>query len=83
MPNGLFQLNLADDGGGLTTNFMRLAQNVVTDYSPNVPIDVNRSVQRIIPEALRTRLDPGLTAIPRVFGDPQVPVLGISATRQS
>lgn len=77
VPNGLFQLDLTDDGGPLTTNFMRLAQNILTSYSPNAPIDVNRIVQRIVPQALATRLDPGLTSIPRVFGNPQVPVLSL------
>jgi hypothetical protein len=77
VPNGLFQLDSADDGGSLTTNFMRLAQNVLTYYTPNAPTDVNRIVQRIIPQALATRLDPGLTSIPRVFGNPQVPVLSL------
>jgi pimeloyl-ACP methyl ester carboxylesterase len=77
VPNGLFQLDLADDGGSLTTNFMRLAQNAFTYYTPNSPIDVNRTVQRIVPQDLVTRLDPGLTSIPRVFGSPQVPVLSL------
>lgn len=75
VPNGLFQLDSADDGGPLTTNFMRLAQNVTTYYTPNAPYDVNRAVQRIVPQDLATRLDPGLTSIPRVYGNPQVPVL--------
>lgn len=73
--NGLFQLDLPDDGGPLITNFMRLAQNAFTDYSPNQPVDVNAGVQRILPADLADRLDPGLTEIPRVFGNPQVPVL--------
>lgn len=77
VPNGLFQLDLADDGGPLTTNFMRLAQNVFTYYRPNAPIDVNRTVQRIVPQDLAGRLDPGLTSIPRVLGNPQVPVLSL------
>lgn len=75
--NGLFQLNLPDDGGSLTTNFMRLAQNALTYYTPNAPVDVNRRVTRIVPQDLATRLDPGLTAIPRVFGAPRVPVLSL------
>jgi hypothetical protein len=77
VPNGLFQLDTADDGGPLTTNFMRLAQNVFTHYTPNAPIDVNRIVARIAPQDLATRLDPGLTSIPRLFGNPQVPVLSL------
>jgi hypothetical protein len=76
VPNGLFGWD-ADDGGSLTTNDMRLAQNVFTHYTPNAPFDVNRTVQRIVPQDLATRLDPGLTSIPRVFGDPQVPVLAL------
>jgi dienelactone hydrolase len=73
--NGLFQLDTADDGGPLITNPMRLAQNLLTRYTPSQPVDVNRSVQRIVPTDLADRLDPGLTEIPRVAGNPQVPVL--------
>jgi pimeloyl-ACP methyl ester carboxylesterase len=73
--NGLFQLDTPDDGGPLITNFMRLAQNAFSYYTPNQPVDVNRTVQRILPVDLADRLDPGLTEIPRVFGNPQVPVL--------
>jgi hypothetical protein len=75
--NGLFQLDLPDDGGPLITNPMRLAQNVLTRYTPNRPVDVNATVQRIVPADPADRLDPGLTEIPRVFGNPQVPVLSL------
>ncbi|HTZ44086.1 MAG TPA: hypothetical protein VMB79_09500, partial [Jatrophihabitans sp.] len=73
--NGLFYFGAPDDGGPLIDNVMRLAQNAVTRYAPNSPVNVNATVQRITPEDLADRLNPGLTAIPRVFGDPSVPVL--------
>jgi pimeloyl-ACP methyl ester carboxylesterase len=72
--NGIFSWR-PDDGGPLITNYMRLAQNALTRYSPNQPVDVNAGVQRILPVDLADRLDPGLTEIPRIFGNPQVPVL--------
>ncbi|MGI8666644.1 MAG: alpha/beta hydrolase family protein [Jatrophihabitans sp.] len=73
--NGLFQLTAPDDGGSLADNYLRVAQNLFTRYSPNTPLDLNRTVQRIAPADLIARLDPGLSALPHVVGDPQVPVL--------
>jgi hypothetical protein len=64
-----------DNGGPLAQNPSRLAQNVVTRYSPNTPVEVNRTVQRVVPTDLRSRLDPRLTDIPLIFGRPNVPVL--------
>jgi pimeloyl-ACP methyl ester carboxylesterase len=78
--NGLFQLDFPDDGGSLFNNFMRLAQNAFTRYTPNQPVDVDRTVQRILPTDLADRLDPGLTEIPRVLGNPLVPVLTLHDT---
>ncbi|MFL6161158.1 MAG: hypothetical protein ACJ74U_02925 [Jatrophihabitantaceae bacterium] len=73
--NGLFQLDTPDDGGPLFNNPMRLAQNMLARYTPNQPVDVNGTVQRILPADLADRLDPGLTDSPRVIGNPRVPVL--------
>ena len=38
------------------------AQNVLTYYPPDAPIDVNRTLERIVPQDLAARLDPGLTS---------------------
>jgi len=78
--NGLFQLDLPDDGGPLVTNFMRLAQNLTTWYAPNHPVNVNATVQRVAPVDWRDRLSPTLTPIPRVLGRPDVPVLTLHDT---
>jgi pimeloyl-ACP methyl ester carboxylesterase len=71
----LFSLGKPDNGGTLAQNPGRVAQNVLTRYTPNSPVDVNRTVQRVVPTDLRSRLTLDLTQIPRIVGDPRVPVL--------
>lgn len=71
----LFTLATPDNGGTLAQNPGRLAQNLFTRYTPNAPVDVNRTVQRVIPTDLRDRLTLALTQVPRIVGDPDVPVL--------
>lgn len=71
----LFTLARPDNGGTLAQNPGRVAQNVRTRYTPNSPVDVNRTVQRVVPTDLRSRLTPKLIQIPRIFGTPKVPVL--------
>ena len=55
----------------------QIATNLLTRYQPNQPVDVNRTVQRVVPEDLRERLSPSLTQIPKIFGRPGVPVLSL------
>jgi len=55
----------------------QLSQNILTHYSPNSPVDVNRTVQRVSPENLGARLSPFLTQIPKISGSPRVPVLSL------
>ncbi|MEO8889760.1 MAG: hypothetical protein ABI301_07580 [Jatrophihabitantaceae bacterium] len=71
----LFSLATPDNGGTLAQNPGRLAQNLFTRYTPNTPVDVNRTVQRVIPTDLRDRLSLALSQVPRIVGDPDVPVL--------
>lgn len=71
----LFSLETPDTGGTLAQNPGRLAQNIFTRYTPNTPVDVNRTVQRITPTDLRSRLTLALTQVPRIVGEPRVPVL--------
>jgi fermentation-respiration switch protein FrsA (DUF1100 family) len=71
----LFSLETPDNGGTLAQNPGRVAQNLFTNYTPNSPVDVNQTVQRIAPTDLRDRLSLQLTQIPRIVGTPDVPVL--------
>ncbi|MGH8962279.1 MAG: hypothetical protein ACRDWT_14005 [Jatrophihabitantaceae bacterium] len=71
----LFTLATPDNGGTLAQNPGRLAQNLFTRYTPDQPVDVNRTVQRVIPTDLRDRLSLALSQSPRIVGDPDVPVL--------
>ncbi len=71
----LFSLATPDDGGTLALNPGRLAQNQLTRYSPNSPVDVNQTVQRVTPADLQSRLSTKLIQIPRIIGKPRVPVL--------
>ncbi|MEO6502850.1 MAG: hypothetical protein ABIQ09_13170 [Jatrophihabitantaceae bacterium] len=73
--NGLFILDTPDDGGPLVHNAIRLAQNLTTSYSPNSPVDVNATVQRIAPVDKRNRVSAALTPLAQVSGRPKAPVL--------
>lgn len=73
----LFGLATPGTGGRLADNPDRLAQNVLTRYSPEAPVPVNRTVQRVVPADLGARFDPRLTEIPIVFSRPRVPVLSL------
>jgi hypothetical protein len=73
----LFGIAAPTGGDTLATDPGRIAQNLLTYYQPNTPERVNRTVQRVAPEDLRSRLSPFLTEIPRISGRPQVPVLSL------
>lgn len=73
----LFTLATPDNGGTLAQNPARVAQNLLTWYHPTAPKDVNWTVQRVIPTDLRARLTKRLIQIPRILGDPDVPVLSL------
>ncbi len=55
----------------------QIAQNIFTNYQPNSPVDVNRTVLRVRPQNLPARLSPALTAVPKIFGLPVTPVLSL------
>ena len=55
----------------------QLATNILTRYTPNAPVDVNGTVQRVPPENFRPRLSPLLTQVPRIQGRPHAPVVSL------
>jgi pimeloyl-ACP methyl ester carboxylesterase len=73
----LFSLWTSDNGGTLAQNPGRVAQNLFTRYTPNSPVDVNSTVQRILPSDLYSRLTRRLIQVPRILGEPRVPVLSL------
>jgi Tannase-like family of unknown function (DUF6351) len=74
----LFGLGVpAPEGAPLAHDPSRIATNLGTRYRPNSPVDLNRETQRIAPRDWRTRLDPGLTEIPKISGRPGAPVLSL------
>jgi pimeloyl-ACP methyl ester carboxylesterase len=73
----LFSLWTPDNGGTLAQNPGRVAQNLFTFYRPNSPVNVNATVQRILPTDIRSRLTLQLIQVPRIVGTPHVPVLSL------
>lgn len=70
----LFTLSAAP-GGSLSQNPGVLAGNTSTRYSPNAPVNVNRTVQRVPVADPADRYSPKLSQIPRIFGFPTAKVL--------
>jgi pimeloyl-ACP methyl ester carboxylesterase len=73
----LFSLWTPDNGGTLAQNPGRVAQNLFTYYTPNSPVNVNATVQRVLPTDIRSRLTLQLIQVPRIVGKPRVPVLSL------
>jgi pimeloyl-ACP methyl ester carboxylesterase len=71
----LFTLGTPDNGGPLSQNAGRVAQNLGTQYEPNTPVDVNSSVLRVAARDQFARRTNQLTQIPKIQGKPRVPVL--------
>lgn len=71
----LFTLGSADNGETLAQVPGRVAQNIGRTYRPSSPVDINASVQRVRPTDPASRHTKKLTAVPRIFGKPKVPVL--------
>ncbi|KKK05709.1 alpha/beta hydrolase [Micromonospora sp. HK10] len=71
----LFGITTTDGGDSPAQRPGQLATNLLTRYSPNSPVNLNATVQRVAPENLRQRLSPTLTEVPRINGRPTVPVL--------
>ncbi|WP_430501609.1 alpha/beta hydrolase family protein [Micromonospora trifolii] len=55
----------------------QLSTNLLTRYTPNSPVNVNATVQRVAPENVWQRLLPTLTEVPRIAGRPTAPVLSL------
>jgi hypothetical protein len=73
----LFSITTTDGGDSPAQRPGQLATNLLTRYSPNSPVDVNATVQRVAPENLRQRMSPTLTEVPRISGRPTAPVLSL------
>ncbi|SCG65208.1 alpha/beta hydrolase family protein [Micromonospora humi] len=73
----LFGIATTDGGDSPAQRPGQLATNLLTRYTPNQPVNLNTTVQRVAPENLRQRLSAGLTEVPRIAGRPGVPVLSL------
>ncbi|GAB2845829.1 alpha/beta hydrolase [Actinoallomurus bryophytorum] len=71
----LFTLGAPPTGTTLAEDPGQLATNVGTVYSPNAPVDVNRTVQRVPVADRADRESARLSQIPRVFGLPTAKTL--------
>ena len=66
----LFTLGAPPTGTTLAEDPGQLATNVHTDYRPNTPVDVNRTVRRVPVADPADRYSARLSQIPRIFGFP-------------
>ncbi len=66
----LFSLGAAPTGTTLAEDPGRIATNAHTVYTPNTPMDVNGTVQRVPVADPADRYSLGLSQIPRIFGFP-------------
>ncbi|MFI7070902.1 alpha/beta hydrolase family protein [Micromonospora sediminicola] len=73
----LFGIATTDGGDSPAQRPGQLATNLFTRYTPNQPVNLNATVQRVAPENLPQRLSPALTEVPRIAGRPTVPVLSL------
>lgn len=73
----LFAISTTSGGDSPAQRPGQLATNLFTRYTPNSPVDVNATVQRVAPENLRQRLSPTLTEVPRIAGRPTAPVVSL------
>ncbi|MFD8491695.1 hypothetical protein [Amycolatopsis sp. NPDC059657] len=73
----LFTIAEAPTGQSLAEFPAQLATNIFTRYTPNTPVDVNRTVRRVPPSNLWARFTPSLTQIPHIAGRPTAPVLSL------
>ncbi|MEV1145954.1 hypothetical protein [Micromonospora sp. NPDC049799] len=73
----LFGISVTNGGDSPAERPGQLATNLFTRYSPNSPVDVNATVQRVAPENLWQRLSPTLTEVPRIAGRPTAPVVSL------
>ncbi|MFL6054475.1 MAG: hypothetical protein ACJ72W_16385 [Actinoallomurus sp.] len=71
----LFSLGAPAAGTSLAQNPGQVATNARTRYTPNTPVDVNATVQRVRPADPADRYSPWLSQIPRIFGLPTAKVV--------
>ncbi|GAA0351647.1 hypothetical protein NE235_23325 [Actinoallomurus spadix] len=71
----LFSLGAPAAGTSLAQDPARLAGNAATPYTPNTPVDVNATVQRVRPADPADRHSARLSQIPRIFGLPTAKVV--------
>jgi hypothetical protein len=55
----------------------QIATNLFTRYTPNTPVDVNATIQRVKAENPQQRLSPFLTQVPKIFGLPFAKVVSL------
>ncbi|MET7709518.1 hypothetical protein [Micromonospora sp. NPDC005413] len=74
-----FLFSISVTSGGVTPGQRpgQLSTNLFTRYTPNSPVNVNATVQRVAPENVVQRLLPTLTEVPRIAGRPTAPVLSL------
>ncbi|MGI8333256.1 hypothetical protein ACRYCC_25165 [Actinomadura scrupuli] len=73
----VFTLGAPATGTTLAEDPGRVATNLFTRYAPNSPVDVNATVQRVMPADPAARLSPRLSQVPLIQGAPRVPVLSL------
>ncbi|MGC4749789.1 hypothetical protein ACLQ28_29640 [Micromonospora sp. DT201] len=73
----LFSIMATSGGDSPAERPGQLSTNLLTRYTPNSPVNVNATVQRVAPENLVQRLLPTLTEVPRIAGRPTAPVLSL------
>ncbi|RQW98500.1 alpha/beta hydrolase family protein [Micromonospora inaquosa] len=73
----LFSITVTSGGDSPAQRPGQLSTNLLTRYTPNSPVNVNATVQRVAPENVRQRLLPTLTEVPRISGRPTAPVLSL------
>ena len=73
----LFSLAVPSGGPSLAEDPGRVATNAHTRYTPNHPVNVNRTVQRVRAADPGARSSHRLSQIPLISGNPRVPVLSL------
>jgi hypothetical protein len=73
----LFGLASQATGEDLAANPGLVATNAGTRYTPNSPVDVNATVQRVPVADPKSRFTPRLIEVPQIFGRPSAPVVSL------
>ncbi|MGC4879986.1 hypothetical protein ACLQ26_27425 [Micromonospora sp. DT43] len=73
----LFSIAVTDGGDSPAQRPSQISTNLLTRYTPNGPVSVNSTVQRVAPENIVQRLLPTLTEVPKIAGRPSAPVVSL------